>query len=129
MLRELGPAYDAVLGRHRELLRGAWEAHNGHEVQTIGDAFLVVFGDSASAVAAAVAAQRALVADAWPGRVRIGLHTGHARPTNGDYTALVVHQAAADRRRRPRRPDSPHPGDRGGARRDPRPAARVLSRP
>jgi predicted ATPase/class 3 adenylate cyclase len=94
MLRELGPEFEAVLGRHRELLRAAWEAHDGHEVQTIGDGFFVVFDDSGRAVAAAVAAQRALTADRWPGRVRIGLHTGYARPTEGDYTALVVHQAA-----------------------------------
>ena len=63
-------------------------------MQTIGDGFFVVFDDSGSAVAAAIAAQRALADDDWPGRVRIGMHTGHARPTNGDYTALVVHQAA-----------------------------------
>ena len=94
MLRELGPRFEEVLGRHRELMRAAWKAHGGHEVQTIGDGFFVVFHDSGSAVAAAIAAQRALAADGWPGRVRIGMHTGHARPTNGDYTALVVHQAA-----------------------------------
>jgi predicted ATPase/class 3 adenylate cyclase len=94
MLRELGPAYKDVLERHRALLRAAFSAHGGHEVQTIGDGFFVVFRESGGAVAAAVAAQAALTAEAWPGRVRIGLHTGHARPTNGDYTALVVHQAA-----------------------------------
>ena len=94
MLRELGPEFGAVLERHRELVRAAWEAHGGHEVQTIGDGFFVVFGDGGSAVAAAIAAQRALTADGWPGRVRIGMHTGYARPADGDYTALVVHQAA-----------------------------------
>ena len=94
MLRELGPDFERVLRRHNELLRIAWKAHEGHEVRTIGDAFFVVFGDSGSAVAAAVAAQRALAADGWPGRVRIGMHTGYARPTEGDYTALVVNQAA-----------------------------------
>ena len=94
MLRELGPEYEAVLARHDELLRAAWRAHDGHEVQTTGDGFFVVFGERGSAVAAAIAAQRALAADEWPGRVRIGMHTGYARPTQGEYTALVVHQAA-----------------------------------
>ena len=94
MLRELGPDFERLLQRHHDLLRAAWEAHDGHEVRTIGDAFFVVFGDSLSAVTAAVAAQRALAADGWPGRVRIGMHTGYARPTDGDYTALVVNQAA-----------------------------------
>ena len=94
MLRELGPDYEKVLRRHHGLLRAVWESHDGHEVQTIGDAFFVVFADSRDAVAAAIAAQRALTDDEWPGRVRIGLHTGYARPTNGDYTALVVNRAA-----------------------------------
>jgi predicted ATPase/class 3 adenylate cyclase len=94
MLRELGPDYEKVLHRHHALLRAVWESHGGHEVQTIGDAFFVVFAESRDAVAAAIAAQRALTDDEWPGRVRIGLHTGYARPTNGDYTALVVHRAA-----------------------------------
>src|SRR5829696_5311063 len=94
MLRELGPEYEPILGRHHELLRAAWRAHNGHEVQTTGDGFFVVFSDGGRAVAAAIAAQGALAADRWPGRVRIGMHTGFARPTGGDYTALVVHQAA-----------------------------------
>ena len=94
MIRDLGPDYEDVLRRHHDLLRAVWIAHHGHEVQTIGDAFFVVFDDSRSAVVAALAAQRALVADGWPGRVRIGLHTGYARPTNGDYAALVVNRAA-----------------------------------
>jgi predicted ATPase/class 3 adenylate cyclase len=94
MLRELGSEFKAVLGRHRELLRAAWTANGGHEVQTIGDGFFVVFSDGGSAVAAAIAAQRSLAAEEWPGRVRIGMHTGYARPIAGDYTALVVHQAA-----------------------------------
>jgi predicted ATPase/class 3 adenylate cyclase len=94
MLRELGAEYEGALERHRELLRAAWSAHHGHEVQTIGDAFFVVFGDAGDAVQAAIEAQQALAADGWPGRVRIGIHTGYARPAGRDYTALVVHQAA-----------------------------------
>lgn len=94
MLRELGQGFDDVLARHHELLRPCWAEHDGHEVKTIGDAFFVVFTDPGCAVAAAIAAQRSLVEDGWPGRVRIGMHTGYARPANGDYTALVVNQAA-----------------------------------
>ena len=53
MLRDLGPDYEKVLRRHHELLRAAWKSHDGHEVQTIGDSFFVVFADSPDAVAAA----------------------------------------------------------------------------
>ena len=114
MLRELGPDFEPCCAGTTSSC-AAWEAHEGHEVRTIGDAFFVVFGDSGRAVAAAVAAQRALAADGWPGRVRIGMHTGYARPTEGDYTALVVNQAArivgAARAVR-----SADPGDRRGPR-------------
>ena len=94
MLRELGAEFEAVLARHHQLLRACWDEHGGFEVRTIGDAFFVVFADAGRAVAAAIAAQRALVDDGWPGRIRIGLHTGYARPAGDDYTALVVNQAA-----------------------------------
>ncbi len=94
MLRDYGVDFGDVLSRHHQILRGCWDEHDGFEVSTIGDAFFVVFAEAERAVAAAIAAQRALVEEAWPGRVRIGMHTGYARPVDGDYTALVVNQAA-----------------------------------
>ncbi len=98
LLRELGGAYDALLDLHHEVMRAAWDAHAGHEVGSDGDAFLVVFADPVDAIRGAVAAQRGLGATEWstelPVRVRIGVHTGYARPHDGDYRALVVNQAA-----------------------------------
>ena len=76
----LGDRYPEVLATHRALLRAAFAAHEGHEVDTQGDSFFVVFPRATQAVAAAVAIQRALAAEAWPEggavRVRIGMHTG-----------------------------------------------------
>jgi predicted ATPase/class 3 adenylate cyclase len=98
LLRELGPRFDDVLAQHDEVLRAAWREHGGHEVKTLGDSFLVVFPRAGDAVGASVAAERALAGVTWPTelpiRVRIGMHTGYARPTNDDYTAMVVNQAA-----------------------------------
>ena len=98
LLRELGPAYHVLLAQHDEILRQAWEDHGGCEVKTLGDSFMVVFERAADAVTASVAAQRALARADWqtelPVRVRIGMHTGYALPKGGDYTALVIHQAA-----------------------------------
>ena len=94
MLREYGADFGDVLARHHQLLRACWDEYEGVEVKTIGDAFFVVFADAENAVAAAIAAQRSLADEDWPGRIRIGMHTGHARPVDGDYTALVVNQAA-----------------------------------
>ncbi len=98
LLRELGPRFTTLLARHDAALRGVWATHGGHEVKTLGDGFLVAFESAQAAVAASVAAQRALAATTWPTelpvRVRVGMHSGFARPADGDYTAMVIHQAA-----------------------------------
>src|SRR6266487_2967632 len=71
--------YPAVLETHRTLLRAAFTAYEGWEVDTQGDSFFVVFLRATQAVAAAVQIQRALAPASWPQggavRVRIGLHT------------------------------------------------------
>lgn len=98
LLLELGPAYDACLEQHRQLVRAAVTVEDGHEVSTEGDAFFVVFARAPRAAAAALAAQRALAAARWPQgvdlKVRMGLHTGEGTPVGQDYVGLDVHRAA-----------------------------------
>ncbi|MDR7452977.1 MAG: adenylate/guanylate cyclase domain-containing protein, partial [Armatimonadota bacterium] len=98
LLQGLGPRYDELLEEHRRLIREAVTAEGGHEVNTEGDAFFIVFASAPRAIVAAVAAQRALGAFAWPAdgvlRVRMGLHTGEGTPIAGDYVGLDVHRAA-----------------------------------
>jgi class 3 adenylate cyclase len=90
--------YPEVLATHQTLLRAAFAAHEGHEVDTQGDSFFVVFLRATQAVAAAVAIQRALAAEAWPDggtvRVRIGIHTGEPVRTTQGYTGLDVIRCA-----------------------------------
>jgi len=94
----LGDRYPAVLATHCALLRTAFAAHEGHEVDTQGDSFFVVFVRATQAVAAAVAIQRALAAEAWPEgeavRVRIGLHTGEPIRTAAGYTGMDIIRGA-----------------------------------
>jgi len=94
----LGDRYPEVLATHRTLLRAAFGAHEGHEVDTQGDSFFVVFARSTQAIAAAVAIQRALAAERWPEggavRVRIGIHTGEPIRTAEGYTGLDVIRGA-----------------------------------
>ena len=94
----LGERYPDVLTTHRALLRAAFAAHEGREVDTQGDAFFVVFCRATQAIAAAVAIQRALAAEAWPEggavRVRIGIHTGEPIRTTEGYTGLDVIRGA-----------------------------------
>ena len=98
LLQELGSGYDACLEQHRRLVRAAVDAEEGHEVNTEGDAFFIVFASAVRAAAAALAAQRALSTARWPEgvgfRVRMGLHTGEATPVGRDYVGLDVHRAA-----------------------------------
>jgi predicted ATPase/class 3 adenylate cyclase len=90
--------YRRMLEQHHALLRAAFEAHGGAERGTQGDAFLVIFTDAASAVAAAVAAQRALREATWPTgadpRVRMGLHTGLGVAGGDDYVGPDINRAA-----------------------------------
>src|SRR5215470_4029771 len=98
LLTQLRGGYAEVLGEHQRLLREAFDEHDGREVHTEGDAFFVAFARAGDAIAAAIAAQRALAAQAWPDggevRVRMGVHTGEAEVQMDDYVGIDVHRAA-----------------------------------
>jgi DNA-binding NarL/FixJ family response regulator/class 3 adenylate cyclase len=98
LVRKLRDGYGPVMADHARLLRGAWEACGGHELDAEGDSFFVAFRRPRHAVDAAVAAQRALAEGAWPDggevRVRIGVHTGEATVAGEKYVGLAVHRAA-----------------------------------
>src|SRR5262249_15573586 len=97
-----------ALARHDALLRHAIEAHGGHVFKTIGDAFCTAFAAAPEALAAAVDAQRALLAalDSSPSpsspsssssvrlRVRMALHTGAAEQRDGDYFGPPLNRVA-----------------------------------
>ncbi len=54
LLHELGPdGYGRLLMEHRTVLRAAFAANGGVEVDTQGDAFFVAFPSAAGAIAAA----------------------------------------------------------------------------
>ena len=98
LLRQLGPAYPEALERQRTIIRRDVASHDGVEVNVEGDGMLFAFGSARSAMSACVEVQRALLGERWPEgvplRVRMGVHTGEAVPTDGDYTALCLHEAA-----------------------------------
>ena len=98
LLQELGEAaYVRALEDHRRLLREAFSAHGGVEVEMQGDSFHFAFADPCEAVIAASQAQRSLAEYGWehaPIRVRIGIHTGEPLVTGHLYAGLDVHRAA-----------------------------------
>jgi class 3 adenylate cyclase len=93
LIEELGEeTYVQALTEHRRVLREAFSAHGGVEVDTQGDAFLYAFADPGGGLSAAAEGQQALD----PGRlsVRMGLHTGEARLTDEGYAGRELHRAA-----------------------------------
>jgi predicted ATPase/class 3 adenylate cyclase/Tfp pilus assembly protein PilF len=99
-----------ALARHDSLLRHAIESSSGSIVKGTGDGVYAVFAAAADALAACVAAQRALQAreddgsnpeaaasDARPPLVlpvRMGLHSGVAELRDGDYLGAALNRAA-----------------------------------
>jgi class 3 adenylate cyclase len=98
IVREQAQTYRSVLADYQRLVREAVGAHGGQEVDSPGDSFFAAFDRPGDAVLAAVAAQRALTAHAWPAgvdlRVRMGIHTGSAEFIEGRYVGVAVHRAA-----------------------------------
>ena len=93
LLHALGAdAYAAALAEHRRILRHAFAAHGGVEVDTQGDAFFVAFPTAPGALAAALEATEAL--SSGPLQVRIGLHTGAPLLTDEGYVGADVHKGA-----------------------------------
>jgi predicted ATPase len=93
LLHELGPdKYARALAEHRHVLREAFAAHGGVEVDAQGDAFFVAFPVAAGALRAAAEATEGL--ESGPIRVRIGIHTGTPHPTEEGYVGVDVHRAA-----------------------------------
>ncbi len=93
LLEELGTdAYRGALTEHRRVVRDAFGAHEGYEVDYEGDAFFYAF---ASAQAAVSAVSEAMVGLAeGPIRIRVGVHTGEPALDPPKYVGMDVHRAA-----------------------------------
>jgi class 3 adenylate cyclase len=90
---ELGPeGYASALAEHRRVLREAFAAHGGVEVDTQGDAFFFAFSTAPGELAAAARATAGLVSG--PIRVRVGIHTGTPLVADEGYVGADVHRAA-----------------------------------
>ena len=93
LLHSLGEErYADALAEHRRILRAAFGARGGVEVDTQGDAFFIAFPTAPAALAAAAAATEELARG--PIRVRMGLHSGTPLLTDEGYVGVDVHRAA-----------------------------------
>ncbi len=116
-------SFKDLLDLHNQIVREVIQKHDGYEVKTEGDAFMVAFNHAKDAVNFCLNAQIALHEAPWPEellkpedlkdiagvsddglfrglRVRMGIHTGEPRcerdPLSGrmDYFGTVVNRAA-----------------------------------
>ena len=99
MLQQLGAeGYARAQAEHRDLLRKAFTAQAGVEVDTQGDAFFFAFPTADGCLIGAITATRALAAHDWAHqgsvRVRMGMHSGEAQRTEEGYVGVTVNKAA-----------------------------------
>jgi TolB-like protein len=90
----------ALAGEQRKLLRPVFNRHKGRVVKTMGDAFLVEFGNALDAVRCAYDVQRASrefnISQPSDQRIilRIGLHLGDVVESEGDISGDAVNIAS-----------------------------------
>ena len=92
-------AMSVALAAHDTILRAAIEENGGVVFKTVGDAFCAAFTRPEDALAAALDAQRRVAAHLWGEpigtlRVRMGMHTGAAVASDGDYFGPTVNRVA-----------------------------------
>jgi len=96
-------AMPAALQRHELIQCQAIAEHRGVVFKTVGDAVCAAFASALDALTAALASQRALIAEAWeatglpagqPLRVRMAIHTGTAEARAGDYVGPPLNRVA-----------------------------------
>jgi eukaryotic-like serine/threonine-protein kinase len=88
-----------VLREHNALFREQIARHEGYEVKSQGDGFMLAFPDPCEALECAIDVQRAFAERDRDGsgetlRVRMGLHTGEVISEEGDYFGKNVILAA-----------------------------------
>lgn len=88
--RTIVERYLAIVGQNVEI-------NGGVHFKTIGDGTQSAFPTAPRGLAAALAAQHALLTERWPNpaarpKVRMALHAGVAEPLNGDYLAPCLNR-------------------------------------
>jgi eukaryotic-like serine/threonine-protein kinase len=87
-------AWQELLREHNALVREQLNEHDGYEVKTTGDGFMVAFQSPAKGIECAMAMQRAFAAHATANgerlNVRIGLHAGETIREGDDFYGKTV---------------------------------------
>ena len=98
LAQKFGAEYPRLLADHFSIIRAEINRSDGVEVNTTGDGVFAAFPSAGGALEAASEIQRRMYATDWPEggdvSVRVGVHTGEATVTDGDYVGVDVHKAA-----------------------------------
>jgi class 3 adenylate cyclase len=88
-----------LVGQHNAIIRQRINQHNGYEVKTMGDGFMIAFSSAADGVLCALNIQCGIAL--WNAsrpyqslRVRIGLHAGQVISEGNDFAGDTVNAAA-----------------------------------
>jgi predicted ATPase/class 3 adenylate cyclase len=93
LLETLGTqAYRTAFEEHRTVVRCAFAAHGGYEVDNEGDGFFYAFSSAQAAMSAVREALAGL--EGGPIRIRVGIHTGEPALDPPKYVGIDVHRAA-----------------------------------
>jgi class 3 adenylate cyclase len=93
LLETLGTqAYRTAVEEHRTVVRCAFAAHGGYEVDNEGDGFFYAFSSAQAAMSAVREALAGL--EGGPIRIRVGIHTGEPALDPPKYVGIDVHRAA-----------------------------------
>ena len=84
--------YRIALVEHQRIVRAAFGAQGGYEVDTAGDGFFYAFATASGAARAVAQALDGL--DGGPIRIRAGVHTGEPIADPPRYVGIDVHRAA-----------------------------------
>ncbi|MCH7719254.1 MAG: adenylate/guanylate cyclase domain-containing protein, partial [Chloroflexi bacterium] len=87
-----------LLREHNAIIREQLSAHEGFEVKSVGDGFMLAFQSGRAGILCAIGIQRSLAerneSAAEPVHVRIGLHTGEVIKEGDDFFGKHVNLAA-----------------------------------
>jgi class 3 adenylate cyclase len=88
----------SLLQEHHRIFRQAVNRHDGWEVKSYGDGFMIAFPSARKAIQCALALQTSFTefntTQAEPVRVRIGLHSGEPIQQGDDYIGRAVNLAS-----------------------------------
>ena len=83
-----------VVDRFHDLVRSCTDRSGGRIVKQIGDAFMIVFSEPASAIACGLDVDALVAEEAQFPAVHVGAHTGQLLYREGDYLGHTVNVAA-----------------------------------